>query len=403
VIIYVLLLCSFAVATTEFVLVGLLPDIATELSVSLPSAGLLVTAYMIVVAVGGPVAAIATRRVPRRPLLIAVMTLALGSAGLSTVAGSYGVLLGARMGSALAQALFMSVASQVAMASVPPERQTAAVAKLFNGFALATVIGLPAGTLVGEAYGWHAAFGLVMALSAAGLAGVIAFVPPLPAPPADDLRRNVAAVIKPSVLVGLAVTGLAFTGFVAAFTYVSPTLHDVTGLGPTWVGAVLVIYGIGTLAGNLIAGRVRPGSITRLLPLPLVALTIVLAVGGVLAEHPATAVVSVFALGASAFIVAPLIQTWLMAEVGQTAAGLIATLNISVSGLAAAVGASLGGAVISAGWGLAAIGPAAAVPALAATLLAGGLRVRTRTSTETATQTRRGTDAARGARSTCPG
>ena len=157
-IIYVLMLCSFAVATAEFVLVGLLPQVAAELDVSLPVAGQLVTAYMLVVTVGGPVATILTRRVARRELLLATMALACACALGCALAGSYLVLLATRLGSALAQALFMAVASQVAMAAVPPERRTAAVARVFGGFALATVIGLPLGALVGQLYGWRATF-----------------------------------------------------------------------------------------------------------------------------------------------------------------------------------------------------------------------------------------------------
>lgn len=401
-IIYALLVCSFAVATAEFVLVGLLPDIATDLSTSLPTAGLLVTAYMIVVAVGGPLAAIATRRWPRRPLLIAVMALALVAALVSSVAGSFPLLLVARLGSALAQALFMSVASQVAMASAAPGRQTAAVAKLFNGFALATVIGLPVGTLIGQTYGWHAAFGLVAALSAAGLVGVIVFMPSVPAPPADDLRGNLAVVIRPRVLTGLAISGLTFTGFVAAFTYVSPTLSGVAGLSPTWVAVALVIYGIGTLAGNLLAGRVPPRSIVRVLPPTIGLLTATLGASVLLYRHPLTAVLTVGLLGASAFVVAPLGQTWLMAEVGPAGAALVAAANISLAGLAAALGASIGGAVISAGWGLAVIGPVAAVPTLAAALLAVGLRTRTRQAKEPAMSTDRGMGAAASEPASCP-
>ena len=180
--IVVLMLCSFAVATAEFVLVGLLPEIAADLTVSVPAAGQLVTVYMLVVTVGGPVATVLTRRLPRRSLLAATMALATAAAALSAAAGSYGVLLVARFGSAVAQALFMAVASQVAMAAAAPaERQTAAVARVFAGFALATVIGLPVGSLVGQAYGWHAAFVLVAVLAGTGLVGVLVFCPRIPA------------------------------------------------------------------------------------------------------------------------------------------------------------------------------------------------------------------------------
>jgi DHA1 family inner membrane transport protein len=375
-IIYVLMLCSFAVATAEFVLVGLLPEISAGLSVTLPTAGALVTVYMLVVTVGGPLAAVATRRVPRRGLLVATMALALASALASALAGTYPVLLAARVGSALAQALFMAVASQVAMASAAPERRTAAVARVFNGFALATVLGLPLGTLLGHAYGWHATFALVAALCAAGLAGVALFAPPVAAPDAGDLRESVAGVLRPAVLRGLAVVLLAFTGFVAAFTYVAPALRTVTGLGPTGVGLALVGYGLSTLAGNWLAGRVPPAAITRVLPVALAVLAGGLAVQGIALRHPASALAALAALGASAFVVVPLAQTWLMGRAGPAAATLTAAVNISVAGLAAALGAALGGGVLSAGYGLAAIGPVAAVPAALAVATALGLRER---------------------------
>ena len=184
--IVVLMLCSFAVATAEFVLVGLLPEIAADLAVSVSAAGQLVTVYMLVVTVGGPVATVLTRRLPRRGLLAATMALATGAAALSAAAGSYGVLLVARLGSAVAQALFMAVASQVAMAAAArraPDRGRRAGVR---GFALATVIGLPVGSLVGQAYGWHATFVLVAALGGAGLVGVLVFCPRIPA---DGRRR----------------------------------------------------------------------------------------------------------------------------------------------------------------------------------------------------------------------
>lgn len=375
-IIYVLMLCSFAVATAEFVLVGLLPEISAGLAVPLPTAGALVTVYMLVVTIGGPLAAVATRRVARRGLLVATMALALGSAVLSALSGSYPVLLAGRVGSALAQALFMAVASQVAMASAAPERRTAAVARVFNGFALATVLGLPLGTLVGHAYGWHATFALVAVLCAAGLAGVAALTPVVPAPVEQDLRASVAGVLRPVVLRGLSVVLLAFTGFVAAFTYVAPALRMVTRLGATGVGLALVGYGLSTLAGNWLAGRVPPAAITRVLPVALAVLAGALAVQGFALRHPASALAALAALGISAFMVVPLAQTWLMGQAGEAAATLGAAVNISVAGLAAALGAALGGGVLSAGYGLGAIGPVAAVPAALAVAAALTLRER---------------------------
>ncbi|GIJ78691.1 MFS transporter, DHA1 family, inner membrane transport protein [Micromonospora phaseoli] len=369
-IIYVLFVCSFAVATAEFVLVGLLPQVATDLDVSVAAAGQLVTAYMIVVTVGGPVATVLTRRLPRRELLAGTMALATVSAMASAMATSYPMLLSARLGSALAQALFMAVASQVAMASVPPERRTVAVARLFGGFALATVLGLPLGSLIGEAHGWPVTFVAVAGMAALGLLGVLVFCPRIPNPPPAGVRDSVGALLRPSIYAGLGVTLLALTGFVAAFTYVAPMLRTVTGLSPGWVSVGLVGYGLGTIAGNLLAGRVRPEAITRRLPLAVGALTAILLVQPLLLPIAPLALAGLVLLGAAAFLVVPLVQTWLMGQVEASTTGLVAAVNISVAGAAGALGAALGGTVLAIGLSPAWIGPVAAVSVLAATIVA---------------------------------
>ncbi|MFF5215858.1 MFS transporter [Micromonospora sp. NPDC000442] len=369
-IVYVLLVCSFAVATAEFVLVGLLPQVATDLDVSVAAAGQLVTAYMIVVTVGGPVATVLTRRLPRRELLAGTMALATASAVASAMATSYPMLLSARLGSALAQALFMAVASQVAMASVPPERQTVAVARLFGGFALATVLGLPLGSLIGAAYGWPVTFVAVAGMAALGLLGVLVFCPRIPNPPPAGIRDSVGALLRAGIYAGLGVTLLALTGFVAAFTYVAPMLRTVTGLSPGWVSVGLVGYGLGTIAGNLLAGRVRPEAIARRLPLAVGALTAILLVQPLLLPVAPLALAGLALLGAAAFLVVPLVQTWLMGQVDAATTGLVAAVNISVAGAAGALGAALGGTVLAVGLSPAWIGPVAAVSVLAATIVA---------------------------------
>jgi DHA1 family inner membrane transport protein len=284
----------------------------------------------------------------------------------------------ARLGSALAQALFMGVASQVAMAAVPAERQTAAVARVFGGFALATVIGLPLGVLIGDVYGWHATFVLVAGLAGAGLLGALAFCQRIPVADPGEVRSNLRVVVSPSVLHGLLITLLTLTGFVTVFTYVAPMLRSVSGFSPNWVSVALVGYGLGTVAGNVLAGRVPPARIVRLLPVPVGVLALVLLVQGALLRYRPLALVDLVLLGGAAFVVVPLVQTWLMGRVGSEAAGLAASVNISVAGMAGALGAGLGGAVLSAGLGLVWISPVAAVPVLAATAVAVGLRRQAR-------------------------
>ena len=378
-IVLILMLSAFAVATAEFVLVGVLPEVAADLGVSLPTAGALVTVYMIVVAVGGPVLTVLTRRVPRGPLLVGVMALALAAALLSAVAGSYAVLLTARVASALAQALFMAVASEIAMAAVPPAKQTGAVAKVFGGFAVATVIGLPVGTLVGQAYGWHATFLLVAALAAVGLVGAIVATRNIRVENAQPprLRATIATLGSRQVVLGLSVTLFTFTAFTAVFTYVAPMLSDVAGLSPRWVSAALLIYGVGTLLGNGLAGRVPASAIGRILPLPVAGLALLLLLQGVMLHSGVLAVVNLFALGAIGLAFAPLIQTYLMSQAGPAAGGLAASVNISAAGVAGALGALLGGGVLAADLGLDRIGLAAFVPAAAALLVTLAIRKAT--------------------------
>jgi DHA1 family inner membrane transport protein len=386
-IVLVLTLCAFAVATAEFVLVGVLPGVAADLGVSLPTAGALVTVYMVVVAAGGPVLTALTRRLPRGWLLVGVMVLALVAALLSAVAGSYALLLGARVGSALAQALFMAVASEIAMAVAPPAKQTAAVAKVFGGFAVATVVGLPIGTLVGQAFGWHAAFLFVAGLAGAGLAGVLAVrrgVRGVGAAgvAAPSLAAALAMLARRRVVLGLLVTLLTFTAFTAVFTYVAPMLSDVTGLSPHWVSIALLIYGVGTLVGNAVAGRAPAATIGRIVPVPVALLVLLLLLQGIALHSGVLAIVNLFALGAVGLAFAPLIQTYLMSQVEPAAGGLAASVNISAAGVAGALGALLGGGVIASGLGLDRIGPAAAVPAFAALVIAVTIRAGARSEAD---------------------
>ncbi|WP_246843218.1 MFS transporter [Allokutzneria sp. NRRL B-24872] len=375
----VLMLCAFSIGTSEFVIVGVLPEVAADLSVTLPVAGMLVTAYAVAVALGGPVLTVLTARLPRRPLLVSVMVLGTVAAVLSAIAADYTLLMGARMLGALAHGLFFSVASQVAVASVPPERRTAAVAKVVNGIALSTVVGVPLGTLVGQAYGWRASFVLVTALTVIGLIGVLVACPRVEHEQEPGVRESLFAFARPAILLGLLTTVLSFAGMITAFTYVAPTLREITGLSPGWVTAVLLVYGLGTIVGSNLAGRVPPDAIPRVLPIPIAVLTALLVAQGFLMHNTVTAVLALFVLGASAFTTGPLLHTWLMGEAGR-ASGLVASVNISAFNVAAAFGPVLGGAVISGGLGLALVPALAAAPALAGTATALLIRSRARST-----------------------
>ena len=208
---------------------------------------------------------------------------------------------------------------------------------------------------------------------------MLVFCPRIPADGSAEgagLGGVARLVANRAVLTGLAVTLLTLTGFVAVFTYVAPMLSTVAGFSPGWVSVALVGYGLGTVAGNVLAGRVPTAAVPRVLPVPLAVLAVVLLGQGVLLRNQATALVGLVVLGVATFVVVPLLQTWLMTQVGQAAAGLVAAVNISVAGVAGALGAGLGGAVLAVGLGLVAIGPIAAVPVLGGLGAAFALRRR---------------------------
>lgn len=378
VIAFILMLSAFAVGTSEFIIVGVLPEVAADLGVDVPTAGLLVTAYAVSVAVGGPVLTVFTGRIARRTLLISVMALAFVASVASALADDYALLMVARMVAALAQGLFFAVASQIAIAAVPPEKQTAAIAKVVNGVALSTILGIPLGTLIGQNYGWRASFVLVAALTAIGFAGVVLGTPKVAHQPDPGVRASLFAFGRRTVLLGLATTVLSFTGLITAFTYVAPALREVTGFEPGWVTGVLLVYGVGTLVGSTLAGKVPMHSIARVLPIPLGVLGVMLLAHGPMLGSKVGAVVSVFVLGASAFTAGPLVHTYLMGQAGS-AAGLVASVNISAFNVAAALGPMLGGAVLTGGLGLqwvGTVGGVSTVLGLAVALVLGKVTAR---------------------------
>lgn len=378
VIAFILMLSAFAVGTSEFIIVGVLPEVAADLGVDVPTAGLLVTAYAVSVAVGGPVLTVFTGRIARRTLLISVMALAFVASVASALADDYALLMVARMVAALAQGLFFAVASQIAIAAVPPEKQTAAIAKVVNGVALSTILGIPLGTLIGQNYGWRASFALVAALTAIGFAGVVLGTPKVAHQPDPGVRASLFAFRRRTVLLGLATTVLSFTGLITAFTYVAPALREVTGFEPGWVTGVLLVYGVGTLVGSTLAGRVPVHGIARVLPIPLGVLGVMLLAHGPMLGSEVGAVVSVFVLGASAFTAGPLVHTYLMGQAGA-AAGLVASVNISAFNVAAALGPVLGGAVLTGGLGLqwvGTVGGVSTVLGLAVALVLGKVTAR---------------------------
>ncbi|MGW2680100.1 Cmx/CmrA family chloramphenicol efflux MFS transporter [Streptomyces sp. NPDC001436] len=378
--VYVLGLSVFALGTSEFMLSGLLPSIAEDMGVSIPRAGLLISAFAIGMVVGAPLLAVATLRLPRRTTLISLISLF----GLGQVAGalapSYGLLFASRVVSAFACAGFWAVGAAVAIAMVGKDQRARAMSVMIGGLSIANVLGVPAGAFLGEQFGWRSAFWSVGAASAVALAGILALIPKIPLPAEKPrLRSELRIYADLQVWLAVAVTALAAGGVFCAFSYLSPLLTDVAGLGSAAVPWVLALFGVGALAGTTVGGRIADGRLFGVMIWGITASTAFLTALALLASVQVAAVALSFLLGVSAFFTAPALNARMfnVAGAAPTLAGATTTAAFNLGNTG---GPWLGGAVIDAGRGFAATawaGAAMTVTAIALTLWA--LRIERRT------------------------
>ncbi|MER6217952.1 MULTISPECIES: Cmx/CmrA family chloramphenicol efflux MFS transporter [unclassified Streptomyces] len=378
--VYVLGLSVFALGTSEFMLSGLLPPIAEDMGVSIPRAGLLISAFAIGMVVGAPLLAVATLRLPRRTTLISLISLF----GLGQVAGalapSYGLLFASRVVSAFACAGFWAVGAAVAIAMVGKDQRARAMSVMIGGLSIANVLGVPAGAFLGEQFGWRSAFWSVGAASAVALAGILALIPKIPLPAEKPrLRSELRIYADLQVWLAVAVTALAAGGVFCAFSYLSPLLTDVAGLGSAAVPWVLALFGVGALAGTTVGGRIADGRLFGVMIWGITASTAFLTALALLASVQVAAVALSFLLGVSAFFTAPALNARMfnVAGAAPTLAGATTTAAFNLGNTG---GPWLGGAVIDAGRGFAATawaGAAMTVTAIALTLWA--LRIERRT------------------------
>lgn len=304
--VHILGLAVFALGTSEFMLSGLLPDIADDMNVSIPQAGLLISAFAIGMVVGAPLLAVATLRLPRRTTLISLITVF----GLGQVAGAlapnYALLFASRVISAFACAGFWAVGAAVAIAMVPVNARARAMAVMIGGLSIANVLGVPAGAFLGEHLGWRSAFWAVGAASAIALVGVATLIPRIPLPAERPRLRTELSIYRDrQVWLSIVITALAAGGVFCAFSYLAPLLTDVAGLADSWVPTVLALFGVGALVGTTVGGRVADAHLFGVLLTGIAASTIFLVALALLAHNPAAAVVLSFLLGTSAFYTAP--------------------------------------------------------------------------------------------------
>ena len=377
---WALTLSAFAIGTTEFVIVGLIPTIASSLGISVPSAGLLVSLYALGVAIGAPVLTALTGRVPRKHLLTGLMALFTIGNLVAWLAPSYEALVAARVLTGLAHGVFFSVGTTIATSLVPREKAASAIALMFSGLTVALVTGVPLGTFIGQNFGWQSTFLAVALLGVIALAGTLLLVPNnISAGKPSSLLAQLAVLRKPRLLLVYAMTMLGYGGSFIAFTYLVPILQQVSGFSAGSVSLVLLVYGVSVALGNVWGGRMadRKGPV-RALQIVFGLLALVLFTFSFTASNHWLALATVFAWGAVAFGNVPGLQVYVVQQAERSAPDAIAVasgLNIAAFNVGIAGGAWLGGIIVSR-MGLLAtpwIGALVVVGALLLTTLAGWL------------------------------
>ncbi|WP_371619702.1 Cmx/CmrA family chloramphenicol efflux MFS transporter [Streptomyces sp. NBC_00454] len=382
--VYILGLSVFALGTSEFMLSGLLPPIAEDMGVTIPQAGLLISAFAIGMVVGAPLLAVATLRLPRRTTLVSLISLF----GLGQVAGalapSYELLFASRIVSALACAGFWAVGAAVAIAMVEQHQRARAMAVMIGGLSIANVLGVPAGAFLGEQFGWRSAFWAVAAASAIALVGILTLIPRIPLPEEKPtLSRELRIYRDRQVWLSIGVTALAAGGVFCAFSYLSPLLTEVAGLDSGWVPWILGLFGVGALLGTTLGGRIADANLFGVMLWGITASTVFLTALALLASTAAAAIALSFLLGFSAFFTAPALNARMfnVAGAAPTLAGATTTAAFNLGNTG---GPWLGGTVIDAGYGFSATawaGAAMTVTAIGLGLVALRLDRRTRPRT----------------------
>ena len=345
-----LALGGFAIGTTEFVTMGLLPDIAEGIDETIPKTGHLITAYAFGVVIGAPVIVSLGARLPKKELAVGLLlALGIGNA-LTAVSSGYWPVMAARFVAGLPHGAYFGVASLLAASLVRPEYRGRAVSSVMLGLSVALVAGVPVSNLLGQQLGWRSAYWAVLAIAAAAAAMIIAFVPHSPANTSATLRGELSALKRPQVLFAVSAGLVGFGGLFAMYSYIAPIVTDVTDLSRGWINVFLLVFGIGSVFGSWAAGILADCNIERSVLAGFAATVVVLALFYVSAGVPAAALVLVFFVGSLGSIVAINLQMRLMDAAGD-AQMLGAALNHSALNIANGLGAWLGGVVIAAGHG----------------------------------------------------
>lgn len=367
--IFALAVGGFGIGTTEFAMMGLLPNVATGLGVSIPEAGNVISAYALGVVVGAPLLVAISAKWPRKTLALALMGLfTLGNLS-SFFAQDYGTLIVTRFIAGLPHGAYFGVAAVLAASLVAPTKRGRAIAMVMMGLSVANVVGVPLATLVGQQFGWRLMFIFVALIGLATIASIAKLIPAQKAHPDASLRRELSALKRGQVWLTLLVGVVGFGGFFAVYTYVASTMTDVAGFPSDFLPVIVGLYGLGMVAGGFVGGKLADWSVMGSIYAVMAFIAITLVVYAFTVHIQGLALLMIFIIGASGSMLIPSLQTRLL-DVSPGAPTLASSLNHSALNMANALGAFAGGLVISWGWGFTAPALVGAVLAVLGLLIA---------------------------------
>jgi DHA1 family inner membrane transport protein len=342
----VLTLGAFAIGMTEFIIMGLLPNVASDLGVTISQAGQLITSYALGVAIGAPVLTVFTHRLPQKKLLVILMGIFIFGNAVSVIAPTYTLLILARVLTAFAHGTFLGVGTIIASRLVRPEKRAGAVSIVLAGLTVANIIGVPFGTFIGQQLGWRASFGAITVLGIVSLFGILRFIPVIVQEQTANLAEQVRGLLNPKVLLILLTGALGCGSLFALFTYITPILEDITGFAEHSVTWILVLFGLGVTLGNIVGGKLADWKLMPSLIVNFAVLAGFIALFPLTLHHPVLAILNVFLWGIAAFGIMPGIQLRIM-NLAHKAPLLATTSSHSALNLGNAAGAYLGGVTIN--------------------------------------------------------
>ncbi|MGG7572632.1 MFS transporter [Streptomyces sirii] len=366
---------AFGIGTTEFAVMGLLPDMAAGFGVSIPLAGYATTLYALGVVIGAPLMTALGTRFTRKQMLMLLMGLFIVGNLLTGIAPSFGIMLAGRIVSAFTHGAFFGIGALVAADLVAPQKRASAISLMFSGLTIANVVGVPAGTMLSQQFGWRTTFYAITALGVIGLLGIVKLVPAQRARAASPIGSELAVFRNPQVGLAMLMTILGFGGVFAAVTYLASMMTEVTGFAPSSVIWLTAIFGLGMVGGNLVSGRFTDRAMMPMLYVSLTGLALSLAAFNFTAHNKIAATVTIALIGVFGFATVPPLQKRVMDQ-AAAAPTLASAGNIAAFNFGNALAAWLGGVVISAGLGYTApnwVGALMTVAALAVAIFASGL------------------------------